>query len=149
MWDSFLRLFNPNSWNAKKIRTGIFSFITFAEHETKYRSNLFSSPTFSDCISQTDFKASRIVFCNTMCHIHYYPMGLCISTPSTLDHKFLMSPGVLLNGKPTWKGFISNTIYWNEDTNVWEALWTYILYTTHFYFCVWCTVRWWVITIIV
>ena len=75
----------------------------------------------------TDFEYSDTHCGNHLCFYcrvkdfkQFQLKGLCKSESSVLDHKFVMRPNVLVNEKPTWKGFTSNTIYWNKDTKLWE-----------------------------
>ena len=46
-------------------------------------------------------------------------MGAHLKTGKT-DRKYVLHPQNTLNGRPTWRGFTSNSIQWNNNKTQWE-----------------------------
>ena len=69
-----------------------------------------------------DCNQKNCFYCNMEDFTLFRLKGLYQSDSYIWDHKFVIRSKALVGGKPTWKGFTSNIIQWNEDGQSWEML---------------------------
>ena len=48
--------------------------------------------------------------------------GFCEGSEESVDDEFVFKPGVLVDGKPVWKGFSTSIIQWSSELQAWQIL---------------------------
>ena len=59
-------------------------------------------------------------YCKIPDFFDFHMRGLCKMKESIrIDKKYVIRPNMLVNGRPMWKGYTSNQIYWNKTDGNW------------------------------
>ena len=58
-------------------------------------------------------------YCTLSDFLEFKLIGICQAVTPVLENKFVLRPNILVGGRPVWKGYLSNIIYWKTDIERW------------------------------